>query len=69
MNPLVRVGGRFSYGSLAIKLGALAGGLAAQHYIVRKAPEQMPLFASANLAVAGLLVSTAARNLRVPASK
>jgi hypothetical protein len=69
MNPLVRVGGRFSYGSLAIKLGALAGGLAAQHYIVRKAPERMPLLASANLAIAGLLGSIAARNLRVPVSK
>jgi hypothetical protein len=69
MNPLVRVRGQFGYGSLAIKLGALAGGLAAQHYILRKAPEQMPLCASANLAMAGLLASVAARNLRVPAAK
>ncbi len=41
-NPLVRTGQRFSYGSLAIKMGALAGGLVAQHYIVRKSPEENP---------------------------
>jgi hypothetical protein len=37
-NPLVRAGQRFSYGSLAIKLGALTGGVVAQHFILRKAP-------------------------------
>ena len=68
-NPLVRAGQRFSYGSLAIKLGALGGGLAAQHYILRKAPEQMPLFASANLAVAAMLGVVAGRNMQVPVSK
>jgi len=65
-NPLVRAGPRFSYGSLAIKVGALTGGLVAQHYILRKAPEQTPLFASANLAAAAMLSVVAARNMRVP---
>jgi len=65
-NPLVRAGQRFSYGSLAIKLGALGGGLAAQHYILRKAPEQVPLFASANLAAAAMLAVVAGRNTQVP---
>ena len=65
-NPLVRAGQRFSYGSLAIKLGALGGGLAAQHYILRKAPEQVPLFASANLAAAAMLGVVAGRNMQVP---
>jgi hypothetical protein len=65
-NPLLRTTQRFSYGSLAIKLGALGGGLAAQHYILRKAPEQMPLLATANLAVAGILGLVAGRNTQVP---
>jgi hypothetical protein len=65
-NPLVRAGPRFSYGSLAIKLGALSGGLAAQHYILRRAPEQTPLFASANLAAAAILGVVAGRNMQVP---
>jgi hypothetical protein len=65
-NPLVRAGQRFSYGSLAIKLGALGGGLAAQHYILRKAPEQVPLFACANLAAAAMLGVVAGRNMQVP---
>jgi len=68
-NPLVRAGQRFSYGSLAIKLGALSGGLAAQHFILRKAPDQTPLFASANLAGAAILGVVAARNMHVPAAK
>lgn len=69
VNPMVRAGGRFSYGSLAIKLGALAGGLAAQRYIVRRAPRYTPLFTSANLAGAALLSTVAARNMRVPPAK
>lgn len=68
-NPLVRAGQRFSYGSLAIKLGALGGGLAAQHFILRKAPEYTPLFACANLAGAGLLGVLAERNMHVPVAK
>jgi hypothetical protein len=65
-NPLVRAGPQFSYGSLAIKLGALGGALAAQHYILRKAPEHTPLIASANLATAALLCVVAERNMHVP---
>jgi hypothetical protein len=68
-NPLVRAGPHFSYGSLAIKLGALTGGLAAQHYVLRKAPDQTPLFAAANLAAAAALSVVAARNMHVPAAK
>jgi len=68
-NPLLRAGQRFSYGSLAIKLGALTGGLAAQRYILRKAPNQTPLFASANLAAAAMLGVVARRNTQVPAAK
>lgn len=69
VNPLMRTGHRFSYGSLAIKLGVLAGGLGAQHYIQRKAPERTPLLASANLAAAAALGIVAHRNMRVPAAK
>lgn len=65
-NPLVRSGQRFSYGSLAIKLGALGGGLAAQHLILRKTPGTAPLFATANLAAAGMLGIVAAHNMRIP---
>lgn len=64
-NPLVRTGQSFGYGSLAIKLAALAGGVVAQHYILRKAPYQTPLLASANLAAAALLGAAAAHNLHV----
>jgi len=66
-NPLVRTGQSFGYGSLAIKLGALTGGVVAQHFILRKAPYQTPLFASANLAAAALLGVAAVHNMRVPA--
>ena len=65
-NPLVRAGQRFSYGSLAIKLGAVSGCLAAQHYIARKAPEQIPFFATANLAAAAVLGGVAAHNATIP---
>jgi hypothetical protein len=68
-NPLLRAGPRFSYGSLAIKLGALTGGLLAQHYIVRTAPDRAALFASANLAGAALLGVVAAHNMQVPVAK
>ena len=66
-NPLVRTGQSFGYGSLAIKLGALTGGVVAQHFILRKAPYQTPLFASANLAVAAMLGAAAVHNMHVPA--
>lgn len=68
-NPLVRAGPRFSYGSLAIKAGALGAGLAVQHYIVRIAPGQTPLLVSANLATACALGLAAAHNAQVPAPK
>jgi hypothetical protein len=65
-NPLVRTGQRFSYGSLGIKAGALAGGMIAQRYILRRSPDKTPLFASANLAAAGMLGVVAEHNLHVP---
>jgi len=65
-NPLVRTGQRFSYGSLAIKVGALSAGLAAQHYILRKAPNKTPLFATTNLAAAAMLGVVAEHNMHVP---
>jgi hypothetical protein len=65
-NPLVRTGQSFGYGSMAIKLGALTSGVVAQHFILRKAPYQTPLFASANLAVAGILGAAAVHNMHVP---
>ncbi|MGA2134859.1 MAG: hypothetical protein ABSH50_21445 [Bryobacteraceae bacterium] len=68
-NPLLSTGSRFSYSSLAIKLGALAGGLTAQHFLARRNPEQTAVFASANLGAAGVLSLVAARNMRVPAVK
>ena len=68
-NPLVRTGQSFGCGSLAIKLGALTTGVAAQHFILRKAPYQTPLFASANLAAAALLGVAAAHNMHVSAAK
>ncbi|HLY15904.1 MAG TPA: hypothetical protein VKR61_01710 [Bryobacteraceae bacterium] len=68
-NPLVRSGQRFSYGSLAIKLGTLTGCLVAQHYIVRHHPENMPAMASANLATAAMFGAVAARNMHVPVAR
>lgn len=65
-NPLVRSGQRFSYGSLAIKMVALGGGLAAQRYVLHKAPDKAPLFAAANLATAGMLGIVADHNMHVP---
>jgi hypothetical protein len=65
-NPLVRSGHTFSYGSLAIKLGAMSAGLAAQHYIVSKAPSKTPLFATTNLAAAAMLGIVAEHNMHVP---
>ena len=62
-NPLVRAGQRFSYGSLAIKMGALTGGMIAQRYILRMAPDKTPLFASANLAAAAVLGVIAKHNM------
>ena len=68
-NPLIRTGQQFSYGSLAIKIGALTGGLAAQHYLMRKVPGEAPILASANLGAAALLGVVAGRNMRVPQAK
>jgi hypothetical protein len=68
-NPLVRSGQTFSYGSLAIKLAALSAGMAAQHYILRKAPNKTPLFATANLAAAVALGVVAEHNMHVPVAK
>ena len=65
-NPLVRTGQRFSYGSMAIKLGGLAGCLTAQRYLLRKNPERTPAVASANLVAAAVLGVVAAHNMRVP---
>jgi hypothetical protein len=56
-NPLLHTGPRFSYGSMAIKLGMMTGCLAAQQY-----------FASANLALAGVLGIVAFHNTGVPAA-
>lgn len=64
-NPLVRTGQSFGYGSLAIKLGVVAGTLAAQHYMVRRSPNLTPYFASADLAAAAVLSVTAAHNMGV----
>ena len=68
-NPLVRTGQRFGYGSLAIKMGALTGGVVVQRLVLRKAPYQTPLFASANLAAAALLGVAAEHNMHVSAAK
>ena len=67
-NPLLRTGPRFSYGSMAIKLGILTGSLAAQQYLTRNYPDRIPYFASANFAVAGVLGIVAAHNTGVPAA-
>jgi len=56
-NPLLRTGARFSYGSLAV-----------QQYIAHKHPDRIPYFASANLAVAGVLGIVAFHNTGVPAA-
>jgi hypothetical protein len=64
-NPLVRAGQRFSYGSLAIKVVAVGGGLAAQHYVLRRTPEYTPWLASANLAAAAMLGAVAGHNMQV----
>jgi hypothetical protein len=67
-NPLIRTGSRFGYGSMAIKLGLLAGGLAMQNYVAHKFPNRIPYFASADLALAGVLGIVAAHNSGVPAA-
>jgi len=68
-NPMLSTGARFSYGSLGIKIGTVAGALAAQHFLVRRNPKQTPLYACSNLAAAGVLGFVAAHNARVPAAK
>lgn len=68
-NPMVRAGPRFSYGSLAIKLGTLGWSLAAQHYILRRNREYMTALAMANIGVAGMLAGVAAHNMHVPAGR
>jgi len=67
-NPLLRTGPQFGYGSMAIKLGMMAGSLAVQQYISHKYPNRIPYFASANLAVAGVLGIVAFHNTGVPAA-
>lgn len=64
-NPLVRSGQRFSYGSMAIKLGMMTGSLVAQHYIARKTPRQIPYFSIANFGVAAALSGAAVHNMHV----
>jgi hypothetical protein len=66
-NPVLRTGVRFGYGSAAIKLGVMLGGLTMQHYVARKFPNRIPYFASADLALAGVLGIVAAHNTSVPA--
>jgi cytosine/uracil/thiamine/allantoin permease len=68
-NPLLATGSRFSYGSLAIKMGALAGALTAQHFLVRRNREQAALYACANLAATGALSIVAVHNVHVPSAK
>jgi len=68
-NPLLATGPRFSYGSLAIKMGALAGILTAQHFLVRRNPEQVALYGCANLAATGALSILAVHNEHIPAVK
>ena len=67
-NPLLRTGSRFGYGSMAIKLGMLAGGLTMQHHVARKFPSRIPYFACPDRALAGLLGIVAAHNSGVPAA-
>lgn len=62
---MVRAGQRFSYGSVAIKVVAVGGGLTAQHYILRRTPEYTPWLASANLAAAAMLGAVAGHNMQV----
>jgi hypothetical protein len=64
-NPILRTGQRFSYGSMAIKLGILAGSLGAEHYMVRKYPEATPYVTVTNFGMAALMGVTAAHNMRV----
>ena len=68
-NPMLRTGSRFSYGSLAIKLGMVTGTIAVQHYVVRKSPNQVRYFAPANLAAAVAFGAIAAHNTTVPAAR
>jgi hypothetical protein len=65
-NPLLRSGQRFGAGALAIKMGMLAGGLTAQHFLVRKNPRQTAYFATANMAVSAALAAVAVHNMHVP---
>jgi len=67
-NPLLRTGPRFGFGSMAVKLGIVAGGLAVQQYALRKSPNRIPYFASANFALAGVLGVVAFHNTGVPAA-
>jgi hypothetical protein len=65
-NPMVRTGQRFSYGSAAIKIGAVAGGLAVEHYMVRKSPAYARYLTVANLAAATALGVVAVHNAGMP---
>src|ERR1700733_5237160 len=65
-NPLLRTGPRFGFGSAAVKLGIVAGGLAVQQYMLHKSPNKAAFFATANFAVAGVLGVVAVHNSSVP---
>ncbi|HUO29886.1 MAG TPA: hypothetical protein VMU80_11760 [Bryobacteraceae bacterium] len=65
-NPLLQTNPRFGYGALAVKFGALAVSLTAQHYMVRRNPARMRFFTGTNLAVTGMLTAVAVHNTRVP---
>jgi len=65
-NPLLQTSPRFGYGALALKFGALAVSLTAQHFMVRKNPGRIRFFTCTNLAVTGMLTGVTVHNTRVP---
>jgi len=68
-NPLLRTGTRFSYGSVSIKMGIVAGCLTMQHFMVHKNPKSVRLYSIGNLAASAALGAVAARNMHVPEEK
>ena len=64
-NPMIRTSQSFSYGSMGIKLGLVAGSLAAQHYLVRTHPDRIPYVVVANFGTAAVMSVTAAHNMHV----
>jgi hypothetical protein len=67
-NPLLHTGPRFGFGSMAVKLAIVSGGLAVQQYVLHKSPNKIPYFASANFAIAGVLSIVSVHNASVPAA-